>query len=183
MALIPIHRRVTHFWPAFFGGVFLFCAFAAVVIITYIWSMPSETVEKDRAAARIQKLAALRADNEAKLNGYRWINKQKGTVQIPIDLAMELVLVDLKKKTPHATGVKVENPYPAGLQDAAAAAPAVSGSSSAATPAASPAPQAAQSPPPSNAAPAPKTTPQPAVRQPLWNWESPAPAGSPVLKQ
>ena len=61
MALIPVHRRVARFWPAFFGGVFLFCAFAAVVIIAYKASLPGKTVEYDRAESRRQKLAALRA--------------------------------------------------------------------------------------------------------------------------
>ena len=227
MALVPIHRRVTHFWPAFFGGVFLFSAFAALVIIVYNASMPKESVEKARADARVQKLAALRADDHVKLSAYKWVNKQKGTVQIPIALAMKLVLVDLKKKTPHASNVKVENPYPAGLQDlVVAAAPAVSGSSatlstplaipasskipvvnSAATPAPSPTPglsalengkppiqltrplaspiasptPAATAPP--NPTPAASVSPKPTIHQPLWNWQSPVPASSPVLKQ
>ncbi len=127
MALVPVHRRVTYFWRAFFGGVFLFCAFAALVIVVFAASLPKESVEKARAEARAQKLAALRAEDAVKLTGYKWANKQKGTVAIPIDRAMELVLADLKMKTPHPSSVKVENPYPVGLQDAAVAAPAVSG--------------------------------------------------------
>ena len=138
MALVPIHRRVTHFWRAFFGGAFLFCAFAALVIIVYKASIPEKDAEQIRADARVQKLAALRAEDDAKLNSYRWINKDKGTVQIPIERAMELVLADLKGKAPHASGVKVENPYPAGLQDLAAPAPAPSAAAPAAKPGAKP---------------------------------------------
>ena len=205
MPLIPIHRRVTHFWPAFFGGGFLFCAFAALVIIVYRASLPLEDTEQLRGDARVKKLAALRAEDEVKLNHFGWINKEKGTVQIPIEHAMELVAASLKDKAPHASSVKVENPYPFGLQDVAAipASPVVSGAAAggpkaapSAAPAMTPAPATVTSPVvPASSGPNPATSSTqilpaskpspPAPPAPghnhLWNWESPspAPAGSP----
>jgi hypothetical protein len=53
-----------------------------------------------RDAERVKNLADLRAENEVKLKTYAWVDRAKGSVQIPIDEAMKLVLVDLSSKKP-----------------------------------------------------------------------------------
>jgi hypothetical protein len=50
-------------------------------------------------------LRALRAEEEAKLTGYRWVDRKAGVVQIPIEQAMRL-LADPKRAG--ALGVKVK---------------------------------------------------------------------------
>ena len=58
--------------------------------------------EGQRAELRTKTLAELRADNARKLESYAWLDRAKGTVQIPIAEAMKLVLADINKARPRA---------------------------------------------------------------------------------
>lgn len=53
-----------------------------------------------RDAERVKNLADLVAENEIKLNTYAWVDQAKGSVQIPVNEAMKLVLADLNAKKP-----------------------------------------------------------------------------------
>ena len=120
--------KTASFGPGFIGAILLFCAFAVVAWILFRFAAPGLTYEDKRADDRRAKVATIMAEAQAKLYGPpQWIDKTKGTVQLPIDVAMDLVVNDYQSKAVQASAVKVENPYPAGLQSPAAA-PAVSGS-------------------------------------------------------
>jgi hypothetical protein len=127
--------KTASFGPSYLGAILLFCAFAVVAWILFRFAAPSQTYEEKRADDRRAKVATINAEAAQKLYGPpQWIDKTKGTVQLPIDVAMDLVVNDYQSKPVQASAVKVENPYPAGLQSpAAAAAPAVSGSAAPAT--------------------------------------------------
>jgi hypothetical protein len=151
--------------PVFIGGIFVFLLFALLVKVWFAFSTPAENYEDKRAAARVAKRQALDRDNREKLTTYAWVSKEKGVVQIPIDNAMKIVAAELKTKPVQASSVKVEIPYPAGLQQpppgSAAPAPAMPA-------AASPAPSApaVAAPPaaaPAAAMPAPAAAPAPAA--------------------
>lgn len=148
--------------PAFIGGIFVFLLFALLVAVWFHFAGGAESYDDKRAAARFDKLHALQKENLQKLTVYGWVNKQKGIVRIPIDAAMKLAAIELKNKPVQASAVKVENPYPAGLQQAPQAA-AAAPTPSAATPAASPAPSPtpAVAPAPSASAPPPPATSAP----------------------
>ena len=139
--------KTASFGPSFLGVIVLFCAFAVVAWILFRFASPTPTYEEKRADERRAKVAAINAEAQAKLYGPpTWIDKTKGTVQLPIDVAMDLVVNDYQSKPVQASAVPVENPYPAGLQSPAApavsgsAAPAVSGSAAPAAASASPSP-------------------------------------------
>lgn len=120
----------------FLGSILLFLVFALLFGIGCMLHRFLPAGDKDldvkRGDARSTKLEALQKENEQKLTTYAWVNKDKQIVQIPIEQAMKLVAVDLATKAVKRSDVKVENPYPYGLQDVPA--PAASGSA-AATPA------------------------------------------------
>jgi arsenite oxidase large subunit len=61
---------------------------------------------------RLKILADLNAENQKTLTHYHWVDKDKGIVGIPIDLAIRLTLLDLQAKKPHAAG-PVVMPSPA----------------------------------------------------------------------
>jgi len=128
--------KTASFGPGFLGAVILFCAFAVVAWILFRFAAPTETYEDKRAQTRRDKAAAIAQEAVDKLYAApKWIDQSKGTLQLPIDVAMDLVVNDYESKQPHASAVKVENPYPAGLQPPAAAPvvaakPAATGSSS-----------------------------------------------------
>ena len=128
------------FW--FFWGIAIFCGFGVLAWILFRFAAPQETLDQRRANARNDKLTALHKENDAKLQSYAWIAKEKGTVQIPIARAMELAANDLKNKPVRASAVKVESPYPFGLQPPPTA-PAAAVPQIGTNPSASPAPSAA----------------------------------------
>ena len=163
-----------------FGIVLLFALFGLLVLAIIGPSPRGSNYEETRAKKRMENLKTTREDGEKALNTYAWIDKNKGTVRIPISRAMELTTTDLSKQkpapagpiaAPQAQSPAAVSPAPAGSPKPAAAQPA--GSPSAPAPAASAAPAtqpaaspspAAQTSPPSGASPAPG---------------SPAPAQSP----
>jgi hypothetical protein len=125
-------------WLVLAGGFLLLLLFViAVRLLTGLAPAPQE--DAARAAERTKAHQELEAENAKKLQNYAWVDKAKGTLQIPIERAMELAIVELNSKKPTAAG-PIETPAP----------------SPAASPAASPAPAA---PPTAPAAPAPATPP------------------------
>ncbi len=56
-----------------------------------------------RDEVRVKNLADLKTENEAKLHSYAWVDRAKGKIQIPIEEAMKLVLVEIGGKKPTAT--------------------------------------------------------------------------------
>jgi hypothetical protein len=161
-----------------FGIVLLFALFGLLVLAIIGPSPRGSNYEETRAKKRMENLKTTREDGEKALNAYAWIDKNKGTVRIPIGRAMELTTTDLSKQKPAPAGpiaapqaqspAAATSPAPAGSPKPAAAQPA--GSPSAPAPAASAAPAtqpaaspspAAQTSPPSGASPA-SSSPAPA---------------------
>ena len=67
-----------------------------------------------RAAERAKAYPDLQAENAKKLENYAWADKAKGTVQIPIERAMELAIVELNSKQPAPAGpIATPAPSPA----------------------------------------------------------------------
>jgi hypothetical protein len=60
--------------------------------------------EPGRSELRLKNLSDLNTENQKTLTSYRWIDKGKGIVGIPIDRAMELEIADLTANHPHAAG-------------------------------------------------------------------------------
>ena len=65
---------------------------------------PAPDEDAARAAERAKAHQELEAENAQKLQNYAWVDKAKGTVQIPIERAMELAIVELNSKKPTAAG-------------------------------------------------------------------------------
>jgi hypothetical protein len=119
-----------------FAGLIIVLLFAVLVALLAWQRQGIPTVEDVRKQERLKILADLNAENQKMLTQYRWIDKAKGVVGIPIDRAMDLVLADLKANKPHAAG-PIATPAPA-------ATPAPNAPQPAASPAAPAAPQGAK---------------------------------------
>lgn len=83
---------------------------AASFIIIRVYNKPAATADAV-VQARLEKLAAKRAD-AAKADAYAWIDKNAGTVSLPVDRAMELALAELKAKPVRRTDVVPAPPVP-----------------------------------------------------------------------
>jgi len=119
-----------------FAGLIIVLLFAVLVVLLVWQRQGIPTVEDVKKQGRLKILADLNAENEKILTQYRWVDKSKGIVGIPIDRAMDLVLADLKANKPHAAG-PIATPAPA-------ATPAPKTAQPAANPAVPAAPQGAK---------------------------------------
>src|SRR5437868_3542594 len=82
------------------GVVLLFALFGAIVVAVIGPTPRGDSYEKMRAEARAKKLKDARDQESKALTGYAWVDKNKGTVRLPIDRAMELTVADLANKKP-----------------------------------------------------------------------------------
>src|SRR6266699_6373406 len=82
------------------GVVLLFVLFGVIVVAVIGPGPRSDTYERMRAEERVKKLKDARDEDVKALTSYAWVDKNKGTVRLPIDRAMELTVADLAYKKP-----------------------------------------------------------------------------------
>jgi cytochrome c len=93
-----------HFLTIFIGSATILLSFGLFAMLLAIQRPSISTADDQRRELRLKNLADLNAENEKVLTQYRWIDKKKGIVGIPIDQAMNLVLIDLRANKPHPAG-------------------------------------------------------------------------------
>jgi hypothetical protein len=103
-------------WPIFVAGLIMIALFLGLnqwLVGTSVGDADPE--EAARSEARIKNLAALRTEEAAKLESYAWVDRAKGTVQIPIGTAMEQIIPQLNESRPRPAYpvVVVDAPAPA----------------------------------------------------------------------
>lgn len=91
-------------FSTWFGVVLLMFLFLAIVVAVIGPAPRGDTYEQQRAQNREKKLKDLRDEDAKALTGYAWIDKNKGSVRIPIERAMQLTVADLANKKPTAAG-------------------------------------------------------------------------------
>jgi hypothetical protein len=97
--------------PMIVTGLVMILLFSGFVIFLISEGESIPNVEDVHAQARLKNLADLNAENQKILTQYRWVDKSKGVVGVPIDRAMDLVLADLQSVKPHPAG-PVSTPAP-----------------------------------------------------------------------
>ena len=133
-------------WLVLAGGFLLLLLFVIAVRLLLGFA-PAPDEDAARAAERAKAHQELEAENAQKLQNYAWVDKAKGTVQIPIERAMELAIVELNSKKPTAAG-PIATPAPSPAASPAAGPTASPAASPVAAPPASPAASPAGSPAP-----------------------------------
>jgi hypothetical protein len=110
-------------------GVVLLFALFGVIVVAVIGPAPrGDSYEQMRADARAKKLKDARDEDTKALTSYAWVDKNKGTVRLPIDRAMELTVADLANKKPAPANAIVAPEPSAAPGGAASASPAPSAS-------------------------------------------------------
>lgn len=105
------------------GVVLLLVVFGAIVIAVIGPAPRGDTYEQQRAQDRVKKLKDLRDEDAKALTTYAWIDKNKGTLRVPIERAMELTVSELANKKPASAGPIATPPASAAPGGAAAASP------------------------------------------------------------
>ena len=86
-----------------FVGLAMILSFPGFSLLLVAARQSIPTVDEDRSKQRLKILADLNAENERILYHYRWIDKAKGVVGVPIDRAMDM----LYKPHPLGSAVKL----------------------------------------------------------------------------
>jgi hypothetical protein len=157
---VTTNESLQHYQPrgtfsTWVGIVLLFAVFGMIAFVAVKASPRGDTYEKKRAKVRAEKLDAAQKENLTALTTYGWVDKNKGIARIPIDHAMQVMLVELADKKPTAAGPVVAAAPSAAPQTSPGASPAASPAASAS---ASPAASASATP---AASPSATTTPKP----------------------
>jgi hypothetical protein len=98
----------------FFFALIAFTALALMTIFLKQRAGSTDAYENSRAEKRIQ--VRNRIDTQAKelLTSSAWVDQGKGVVRIPLDVAIQLEIADVKQKTPRAAyAVGSAGPIPA----------------------------------------------------------------------
>jgi hypothetical protein len=128
--------KTASFGPGFLGVIIIFCVFAlaAWIVISAVFHFASSTPTNEDKRADSRRTEAGKIAQESTDTLYSPAHKDaKGNIQLPIDVAMDLIVNDYQTKQVQASQVKVENPYPAGLQSPVAPAAPTAAAPSAAT--------------------------------------------------
>jgi hypothetical protein len=98
------HYQPRGIFSTWLGVVLLFAFFGLLAFVLLRTSPRGSDYEKKRAEARVKKLEDAQKENLTALTTYGWIDKNKGVARIPIDQAMQIMLVELPAKKPTAAG-------------------------------------------------------------------------------
>src|SRR3954469_12246666 len=134
---MPSNESLQHYQPrgmfsTWLGVVLLFSLFGLLAMVVIKASPRGTDYEKKRAGARLKKLEDAQKENLTALTTYGWVDKNKGVARIPINQAMQIMLVELPDKKPTAAGpIAAASPSAAAeTSPGASASPAASASAS-----------------------------------------------------
>jgi len=99
-------------WPILLIGFVLIFLFAIAVKVLFVSAPPAPDEDAARAAERSKALEELHKENDQKLHQYGWVDKAKGHVQIPIQQAIDLTIVERNSRPPAPAG-PIATPAPA----------------------------------------------------------------------
>ena len=110
--MIKKQQKPTWSFSRVFVGLVLVLLIGGLIALVVWQRQGIPTYDEQRRELRLKNLAELNAENQKTLTQYRWVDKSKGVVGIPIDRAMQLVLSDLQASRPHPAG-PISTPAPA----------------------------------------------------------------------
>lgn len=99
------HKPATGFRPLTLAVILIGTALFFLITFFATRAVPPDPGwDARRGAERLQKRLAIDEDASLKLSTVGWVDRQEGTVHIPIEKAMELVVKELKNKPlrPHS---------------------------------------------------------------------------------
>jgi hypothetical protein len=108
-------------WPMFIAGLGMIALFWGATELIRSWIPTGSNEEEVRAAERIKNIQELRETDRKELEGYSWVDKDKGLVRIPIERAMDLEVAVLNQKKPTKAYPVQTPPVPAGAAPAESA--------------------------------------------------------------
>jgi hypothetical protein len=113
--MVEQQEKVKSSIPTVITGLVMVLLFGGFALFLVSQGQSIPNVEELHAQTRLKTLADLNSGNQKILTQYHWVDKSQGVVGIPIDRAMDLVLVQLQSNKPHPAGPAIL-PAPAPAQ-------------------------------------------------------------------
>ncbi len=111
-------------WPSYVFGFVALALFLIGALVLLSFSGPDVDEGAARSEERTKAYEELQTENKKQLESFAWTDKEKGTVQIPIDLAVQLTIPRLQNQQPSVAGpITVPAPPPAPAPEAAPVGP------------------------------------------------------------
>lgn len=86
--------------PIFLAGLLMILLFWGSTELIRSWVATGSNYDAEQEEIRIKNLQDLTETNRAELSGYTWVDRDAGTVRIPIERAMELEIAALNEIKP-----------------------------------------------------------------------------------
>lgn len=145
------HYETRSMFSTWVGVVLVFAFFGMLAFVAVKLSPRGDDYEKKRAKVRAEKLEAAQKENLTALTTYGWVDKTKGIARIPINHAMQLMLVELPDKKPTVAGpIVAASPSAPPQTSPAPSAPVSPAANASPTPAAGASPTASTTPKPTS---------------------------------
>ncbi len=106
-------------WPMFIGALVMIGVFLVIALLLRSVAPSGATDEVEKAELRRTNLADLHEADEAELTTYGWVDREKGTVRIPIREAMKREIAALNQQEPRPA-YAIATPVPAPAEEAPA---------------------------------------------------------------
>ncbi len=87
-------------WPMFIGALIMISVFLVIALLLRVAAPSGATDEIERAEIRRTNLADLNEADQVELTTFGWVDREKGTVRIPIEAAMRKEIAALNSKEP-----------------------------------------------------------------------------------
>ncbi len=107
-------------WPMFIGALVMIGAFLVIALLLRGVAPSGATDDTEKAETRRTNLASLEETDHEELNTYGWVDREKGSVRLPIAEAMTAEIALLNQQEPRPA-YPVATPAPAVAADAAPA--------------------------------------------------------------
>lgn len=94
-------------WTAVIGIILAVLTLAIIVGLQALYNkVETEEIQRKVFDSVADQLTRSRADQLATMNSYKWVDQATGVAGIPIDVAMEKVVADLRANPAAASGVR-----------------------------------------------------------------------------
>lgn len=95
------------------GIVAVVVVYLSITFMTaWFYKYQQAEIERKVISQKFESLAKLEREQTEKLSSYRWVDKEKGIVAIPIDRAMELIVAEYSGGRDDKEGAKADKELP-----------------------------------------------------------------------
>lgn len=119
MQAVPDYHPPRSLWPVFLWSAVALLLFLVGAQLLLKWAGGPPDEDAARSAERTEAYQKLTEENAVQLSSFQWENREKGSVRIPIELAMKLSIEKLSTEAPRPAPTDTDPTEPVVTESAA----------------------------------------------------------------